>query len=164
MLRKLATTGAIRRMTSAAGKAITTDAYREAISEVIANIRRSASWSDRSLAARIGCSASTIRNARNLTSSLDPALLVRIEQEFGPGAIDPFLALANARAIPLPQARLNGEPVLAIVTALHRIIEVEANESDGGRRITRAELRKILDELRQARAALDSLIARAGGA
>lgn len=163
MLRKPAMTGATKHMTTAASKAITTDAYREAIREVIANIRRSASWSDRSLAARIGCSASTIRNARNMTTSLDPALLVRIEQAFGPGAIDPFLALANARAVPLPQARQNGEPVLAIVTALHRIIEVEANESDGGRRITRAELRKILIELRQGRAALDGLIARAGG-
>lgn len=151
-------------MTSSGSKAISTDAYRDAIREVIANIRRSATWSDRALAARIGCSASTIRNARNMTTSLDPALLVRIEQEFGPGAIDPFLALANARAIPLPQARQVGEPVLAIVTALHRIIEVEANESDGGRKITRAELRNILDELRKGRAALDGLIARAGGA
>jgi transcriptional regulator with XRE-family HTH domain len=151
-------------MTSSGSKGISTDAYRDAICEVIANIRRSASWSDRALAARIGCSASTIRNARNRTTSLDPALLVRIEQEFGPGAIDPFLALANARAIPLPQALQVGEPVLAIVTALHRIIEVEANESDGGRKITPAELRNILDELRQGRAALDGLIARAGGA
>lgn len=148
---------------SAANGTIPTDAYRDAVREIIAGIRKSTGASDRQLAARLGCSASTIRNARHMTTSLDPALLLRVGQEFGPGAIDPFLALANSRAVPLPQGVAEGDPLLAIVTALHRIIEAEARDSEGGRRITRMELRRVLDDLKRGRAALDGLIARAGG-
>lgn len=143
-------------------KAISTDAYRDAVEEIIRQIRRASGLSDSALAARIGCSASTVRNARTSQTSLDPALLLRIEQEFGPGAIDPFLALANSRAVPLPQANALGNPALAIVAALHRIIDVQAASSEGGQRITRRELQAILADLRRGRAALDQLIARAG--
>lgn len=145
-------------------KAISTDAYRQAVEEIIRQVRRASGLSDGKLADRIGCSASTVRNARSCQTSLDPALLLRIEQEFGPGAIDPFLALANSRAVPLPQAKALGDPALAIVSALHRIIDVQSAGSDGGQRITRRELQAILRELRSGRAALDQLIARAGDA
>lgn len=145
-------------------RAISTDAYRDAVEEIIRQIRRASGLSDSALADHIGCSASTIRNARNGQTSLDPALLLRIEQEFGPGAIDPFLALANSRAVPLPQANALGNPALAIVAALHRIIDVQAASSEGGQRITRRELQAILADLRRGRAALDQLIARAGDA
>ncbi|MFC3098496.1 XRE family transcriptional regulator [Alteraurantiacibacter palmitatis] len=143
-------------------KAITADAYREAVCEIIGHIRRAHGLADRNLAAKIGCSASTVRNARNRLTSLDPALLLRIEQEFGPGAIDPVLALGNARAVPLPQANHAGNPLLALVAALHCIVEAQARESEGGRQITRGELRQILPSLREGRSALDGLIARAG--
>jgi transcriptional regulator with XRE-family HTH domain len=143
-------------------RAISTDAYRDAVEEIIRQIRRASGLSDSALADRIGCSASTVRNARNAQTSLDPALLLRIEQEFGPGAIDPFLALANSRAVPLPQANALGNPALAIVAALHRIIDVQAATSEGGQRITRRELQAILADLRRGRAALDQLIASAG--
>lgn len=145
-------------------RAIGTDGYRQAVEEIIRQIRRASGLSDSALADRIGCSASTVRNARNGQTSLDPALLLRIEQEFGPGALDPFLALANSRAVPLPQANALGNPALAIVAALHRIIDVQAASSEGGQRITRRELQAILADLRRGRAALDQLIARAGDA
>ncbi|MES2700221.1 MAG: helix-turn-helix transcriptional regulator [Pseudomonadota bacterium] len=145
-------------------RAIGTDGYRQAVEEIIRQIRRASGLSDSALADRIGCSASTVRNARNGQTSLDPALLLRIEQEFGPGALDPFLALANSRAVPLPQANALGNPALAIVAALHRIIDVQAASSEGGQRITRRELQAILADLRRGRAALDQLIAKAGDA
>ena len=143
-------------------KTINSDAYRAAVEEILRQIRRATGLSDARLAARIGCSASTVRNARSGHTSLDPALLLRIEQEFGPGAIDPVLALGNARAVPLPQANHLGNPLLALVTALHRIVEAQARESEGGRQITQGELRQILPSLREGRSALDRLIARAG--
>lgn len=143
-------------------RSISTDAYRDAVEEIIRHIRRASGLSDSALADRIGCSASTVRNARTGQTSLDPALLLRIEQEFGPGAIDPFLALANSRAVPLPQANALGNPALAIVAALHRIIDVQSASSEGGQRITRRELQVILADLRRGRAALDQLIAIAG--
>ncbi len=143
-------------------KTINSDAYRAAVEEILRQIRRATGLSDARLAARIGCSASTVRNARSGHTSLDPALLLRIEQEFGPGAIDPFLALANLRAVPLPQANAIGDPALAIVTALHRIIEVQSASSDEGGHITQRELQAILADLRRGRTTLDQLIARAG--
>lgn len=143
-------------------KTINSDAYRAAVEEILRQIRRATGLSDARLAALIGCSASTVRNARSGHTSLDPALLLRIEQEFGPGAIDPFLALANLRAVPLPQANTIGDPALAIVTALHRIIEVQSASSDEGGHITQRELQAILADLRRGRTTLDQLIARAG--
>mgnify|MGYP001760710823 FL=1 len=53
------------------------------------------------------------------------------------------------------------DPILALVEALHRLVEAQAVDSEGGKRITRHELSKILPELRQGRAALDALISRA---
>lgn len=143
-------------------KPITTEGYRSAVGRIIAAIRKAEGLSDRQLAARLECSASTIGNARTGATSLDPAVLMRIEQAFGPGAIDPLMALAQVRCLPLGNARLaNGEsPTLAIVEALRGIVEMQAARSEGGRRITGHELRQILPELRAGRAALDALIAR----
>lgn len=143
-------------------KTISSHAYRRAVEEILRRIRRTSGMSDARLAERIDCSASTVRNARSGHTSLDPALLLRIEQEFGPGAIDPFLALANLRAVPLPQANNLGDPALAIVAALHRIVEVQSASSDEGAHITPRELQVILADLRRGRTALDHLIARAG--
>ena len=151
-------------MANANEKPVTTERYRTAVERIIAGLRKSQGLSDRQLAARLDCSPSTIRNARTGATSLDPAVLMRIEQAFGPGAIDPLLAMARVRCLPLGKARgANGEnPTLAIVEALHGIVEMQSAHSEGGRRITGRELRQILPELRAGRAALDALIARAG--
>ncbi len=151
-------------MTGTKEKAITTERYRHAVARIIAAVRKRETLSDRQLAQRLDCSAGTVRNARMEATSLDPAVLIRIEQAFGPGAIDPLLALANVRCLPLEQAGIDdGAPTLAIVEALHGIVEMQASSSEEGRRITDHELRQILPELRAGRAALDTLIARASG-
>lgn len=151
-------------MSSTNEKPVTTGRYRHAVARIIAAIRRREGLSDRQLAQRLDCSAGTIRNARMEATSLDPALLIRIEQAFGPGAIDPLLALANVRCLPLGQGgEDDGTPALAIVEALRGVVEMQAASSEAGRRITDHELRQILPELRAGRAALDTLIARAGG-
>lgn len=150
-------------MAHAVDKPITTDSYRIAVARIIASIRQAHGLSDRQLGARLDCSASTIRNARTQATSLDPAVLLRIEQLFGPGAIDPALALANVRSLPLGRGTIQPSPTLAIVEALRAIVEMQAGDSEGGRRITLGELRKILPELRAGRAALDALIARGSG-
>ncbi len=61
----------------------------------------------------------------------------------------------------LSRAADDGTPALAIVEALHGVVEMQAASSEAGRRITERELREILPELRAGRAALDALIARA---
>lgn len=148
-------------MTASRSARLSSEDYRAAVAVIIRNLQKSGDLSDAQLATRLGCSTGTIRNARGRATSLDPLILARIEQEFGPGAIDPFLSLGKVRAVPLATARLPMDPVLAIVEALHSIVEVQAVDSEGGVRITASELRRIIEELRHGRTALDALIARA---
>lgn len=148
-------------MTATRSGAPTSDDYRKAVSAIIRQIQKSQALNDRQLAERLGCSPGTIRNAKSEATSLDPVMLLGIERSFGPGAIDPCLALAQVRAVALPERMIGVDPILALVEALHRLVEAQAVDSEGGKRITRHELGKILNELRQGRAALDALIARA---
>ncbi|WP_260925969.1 helix-turn-helix domain-containing protein [Novosphingobium sp. 9] len=150
-------------MTTTRNRPANADTYRGAVSSAVRALQRTHGLSDGEFAERIGCSPGTIRNVRAEQTSLDPVLLLRLEQEFGPGAIDPVLRLAEVRAYPLPTSMTKQDPVLAVVEALHRIIEVHAIDGNSKARITPAELRRIIVELRHGRAALDTLIARADG-
>ncbi len=133
-------------------------AYRDAVSAIVNRILRAHGLTDGQLAKRVGCSAGTIKNARTCATNLDAVTLANIERAFGPGAIDPFLALGGVRALPLAAKGEKAHPTLAIVEGLHRLIETQTPESDGGTRMTARELRAILKELRDARNALDALI------
>ncbi len=148
-------------MTATRSGAPTSDEYRKAVSAIIRQIQKSEALNDRQLAERLGCSPGTIRNAKSEATSLDPMMLLGIERSFGPGAIDRCLGLAQVRAVALPERMIGVDPILALVEALHGLVEAQAVDSEGGKRITRHELGKILPELRQGRAALDALIARA---
>jgi transcriptional regulator with XRE-family HTH domain len=137
---------------------IDNDAYRDAVSAIVSRIQRAHALSDSQLAKRVGCSAGTIKNARTGATNIDAVTLANIERVFGPGAIDPFLALGGVRALPLEATAQELHPTLAIVEALHRLIETQATDSDGGSKITSRELLSILKELRDARSAFDALI------
>lgn len=143
-----------------AGTRLSNGIYREAVATIVRRIQKAHGLSDSQLAERIGCSAGTVKNARNEASNLDAVTLANIEQVFGPGAIDPYLALADVRAVPLaaPVSVERLHPTLAIVEALHRIIEKQMPDSEGGTRITSHELLTILSELREARGVFDALI------
>lgn len=132
--------------------------YRDAVATIVSRIQRTHGLSDGQFANRVGCSAGTIKNARTRATNLDAVTLANIERVFGPGAIDPFLALGKVRALPLTVEKLEQHPTLAIVEALHRLIETQTPESDGGTKITSRELLSILKELRDARSAFDALI------
>jgi hypothetical protein len=132
--------------------------YRDAVAAIVARIQRAHGLNDGQLAKRVGCSAGTIKNARTAATNLDAVTLANIERAFGPGAIDPFLALGGVRALPLAAGKLKQNPNLAIVEALHRLIETQTPESDGGTKITSRELLSILKELRDARSVFDALI------
>ncbi|WHO39878.1 helix-turn-helix domain-containing protein [Sphingobium sp. AP49] len=142
------------------GSRLSNGAYREAVATIVRRVQKRHGLSDSQLADRIGCSAGTVKNARNQASNLDAVTLASIEQVFGPGAIDPYLALAEVRAVPLtpPVSVERLHPTLAIVEALHRIIETQMPDSEGGTRITSHELLAILTELREARGVFDALI------
>ena len=135
-----------------------TSTYRAAVQAIMETVQRQYRLNDTELADRIGCSASTVRNAKRGNSNLDGVTLAGMEHRFGPGTVDPFLALGGSRATPLPDALPEIDPVLDIVQALHRLIEAQHSSSEHGFLITSRELLTILRELRDARRAFDTLI------
>lgn len=137
----------------------TTKSYRAAVKQIILNLQASERLNDPELAERLGCSASTIKNVRHEANNLDGVTLANIEFEFGSGALDPFLGLGGSRGVPVSvKCAETGHASLALVQALHVIIETEKPESDGGNQTTKAEARKHLATFRAARAQLDRLI------
>ncbi|KQM97793.1 hypothetical protein ASE85_12940 [Sphingobium sp. Leaf26] len=136
----------------------TTRTYREAVQSIIATVQREYRLNDTQLADRIGCAPNTVRNAKKAHANLDAVTLASIEHRFGPGALDPFLALAGTRAIPLPDQLPRTDPIVDIVGALHRLVQAQHAESEHGFLITSQELLAILRELREARLAFDTLI------
>lgn len=145
-------------MNKAIRRAPTTRTYREAVQSIIATVQREYRLNDTQLADRIGCAPNTVRNAKKAHANLDAVTLASIEHRFGPGAVDPFLALAGSRATPLPDQLPRIDPIVDIVGALHRLVEAQHVESAHGFLITSQELLAILRELREARLAFDTLI------
>ncbi|WP_380876953.1 hypothetical protein ACFB49_10850 [Sphingomonas sp. DBB INV C78] len=145
-------------MRDSARSPVSNSAYREAVSLIVRRIQQTHGLSDSQLAERISCSAGTVKNARNRATNMDAVTLANVERAFGPGAIDPFLALAGTRSHPVTSSIEKLHPTLAIVEALHRIIEKQSPDSEGGTKITSRELLSILNELRSARSAFDALI------
>jgi len=136
-----------------------TRSYRAAVKAIVAAVQRRHDLNDVELADRLGCSASTVRNAKREHANLDAVTLASMEHRFGPGTLDPFLALGGSRAAPLTDTLPEIDPVLDIVGALHRLIAAQHSSSEHGYLITSQELLAILHELRDARIAFDTLIA-----
>lgn len=136
-----------------------TKSYRAAVKQIILNLQASQGLNDAELAERLGCSASTIKNARTESNNLDGVTLANVEYEFGPGALDPFIGLGGSRAVPLNvKIATGGDPCLALCDALRIIIETQQDNSPGGKMTLPSEVRPHIFKLRAARAELDRLI------
>ena len=140
----------------------TTKSYRSAVKAIITGIQGQQGLNDPELAERLGCSAGTIKNARNEAGNLDGVTLMNVEYEFGPSALDPVLALGGSRSVPL---NVGGDDTVSatieLSEVLHLLIAAQSPASDGGVNVTPTELTRILPQLRDARQALDVLIDRA---
>ncbi len=58
-----------------AGTRLSSGIYREAVATIVRRIQKAHGLSDSQLAERIGCSAGTVKNARNEASNLDAVTL-----------------------------------------------------------------------------------------
>jgi len=127
----------------------TKKSYRSAVKQIVLAIQAEHGLNDPELAERLGCSAPTIANARRENTNLDGVTLANIEYEFGPSALDPFLALGGSRGVPLPVIDNSaGSPEIALLDAL-RVVFATTGADSGERMHT----------LRAARSELDKLIA-----
>lgn len=140
----------------------TTKSYRSAVKAIITGIQGHHGLNDPELAERLGCSAGTIKNARNEAGNLDGVTLMNVEYEFGPSALDPVLALGGSRSVPLNVAADDTvSATIELSEVLHLLIAAQSPASEGGVAVTPTELTRILPQLRDARQALDVLIDRA---
>lgn len=143
----------------------TTKSYRAAVKQIVLNLQADQGLNDPELAERLGCSAGTVKNARTEATNLDGVTLANIEYEFGPSALDPFLDLGGSRAVPAgAMCDTDANVCLALLDALHVIIETQHADTDGGTETTPKEAAKIVGKLRSARRSLDALIALADSA
>lgn len=143
----------------------TKKSYRAAVKKIVLDLQAAHSLNDPELAERLGCSAPTIANARKELTNLDGVTLANIEYEFGPSALDPFLDLGGSRSVPTGSVcDTDHNAALALLEALHVIIETHDQNSDGGPETTAKEAAKIVGKLRAARRSLDALIALADSA
>lgn len=143
----------------------TTKSYRAAVKQIVLNLQAQHGLNDPELAERLGCSSGTVKNARTEATNLDGVTLANLEYEFGPSALDPFLDLGGSRSVPTgASCDTDANVCLALLDALHVIIETQQPESDGGQETTPSEAAKIVGKLRAARRSLDALIALADSA
>lgn len=139
----------------------TTKSYRSAVKQIIMGVQAQHGLHDGELAERLGCSAGTIKNARTEATNLDGVTLANVEYEFGPAALDPFLALGGSRAVPKDCSDEDAQDAtFRLSEALHLLIAAQSPSSEGGIKITNAEIAAVLPQLRQARQTLDMLIER----
>jgi hypothetical protein len=136
----------------------TKKSFRDAVKSIVLRLQAEHGLNDPELAERIGCCAPTIANARKELTNLDGVTLANIEYEFGPGALDPLLALGGSRAVCATAAKADPQICLALLDALHVIIETQEPNSEGGTETTPEEVAKHIWKLRKARQALDGLI------
>lgn len=137
----------------------TKKSYRQAVKQIVLDIQAQHGLNDEELAERVGCSGPTIANARREANNLDGVTLASFEFEFGPGAIDPFMALGGARGVPQgSHCDTDANPALEISEALTAIIGTQHPDSHAGPDTSGQEAADIMVELRDARRALDALI------
>jgi len=139
---------------------VTTKNYRNAVAEIIRKIQLTSDLTDLDLAERIGCSVGTIRNARNEQADLGAIWLAKIEAEFGPGSIDPYLRLGGSRSVPIDPDE-NADALPATTAAVHYLASAMSPNSPGGSTITHQELLSLEPYLDAAIKALSALKCRA---
>lgn len=143
----------------------TTKSYRDAVKKIVLGVQAQHELNDGELAERLGCSAGTVENARKEVGNLNGVTLANIEYEFGPAAIDPFLALGGSRGVPIMDGdAADGSAPVLLSELLHRLLAAQAPDSPGGLRILREEVAPHLALIIDARSKLDALIELAQGA
>ena len=75
---------------------VSSDDYRKAVSQIVAEIQGETGMDDEQLAERIGCSEGTVANARNKRGNLDPVTMLNLGALFGGATrLRRILALIN---------------------------------------------------------------------
>lgn len=131
--------------------------YRNAVAEILDDIKRESGcdWID--IAESIGVSLGTISNAANRKTDLTATFLMRLGQHYGAAYLNPYLRMADAQAAPI-DGTLQSD-ILPLITALtHKIAMARDPAGPGGATEVPQERRGYLPELRHANHATGKLI------
>lgn len=131
------------------------DLYRSAISRILVNIQSEHDLTLLEIADEIGVSLGTVSNAANKKADLSPTFLKRLGEAYGIEILNPYLALAGGRGVPLAPKDADALPPLT--AAIHKIAQARSPDSPGGQRETHCELLGMEDEIDDAIAALTAL-------
>lgn len=131
--------------------------YRNAVSQILLSVQQEHGLTLHEIAETIDVSLGTISNAANKKADLSPTYLQRLAQAFGPTVLDPFTAMSGGRVVPLEPQEIDALP--SLTATVHSIAQAR---SDKGR-ITHNELLAMLPNLKEAQAAITSLIMKAEG-
>ena len=137
----------------------TRTAYREAVAKVIRRLKAEHHLTNVKLAERIGADAESVPNWENELTTMDPILLLCIEDEFGSGSIDPVTEIAGSHLVPL-DVEASGDALPPLSSCVHRIAAARAASSPGGPSETRDELLAMEADLIEARRNLNRMLAR----
>lgn len=133
--------------------ALTQSSYRGAVRQVVLAIQTGAGETDHDTAERLGCSAATVGNARNMQGDLCARSLLRIAKEYGPASLDPVTALVGAKLVPLDGERTADLSLPCIVARFQ--LELSLALEDG--RLDAEELRKMRPQIEALGEAVDGL-------
>lgn len=136
-----------------------TERYRRAVAQILVNIQQSHDVTLKDIAEDIGVSLGTISNAANRNCDLGSTYLKRLGEAYGPEVLDPYVALAGGRIVPLQPKEMDALPSLTSV--VHLIAQSRSPNSVGGERITHTQLLDMLPALKDAQAAITNLIIKA---
>lgn len=109
---------------------------------------------DQDLADRVGCSSTTVGNARNIKGKLQGHTLFNL-LAVEPLAIEGLLHHFGRRSVPI-EAKCDTDALLTTAGAVHKLAAVQCERSPGGKDITDAECLEIEGDVS---AALESLSA-----
>lgn len=132
-------------------------AYRNAVAEMVRRILAERDCTLVDIAEQIGVSLGTISNAFNKKCDLSPTYLKRLAQAYGSHVLDPFVALAGGRVVPLHPT--DHRDVLPFVLRVgSKIAEARDPASPGGEREIHTERFGYLPALLDLQRELGALI------
>lgn len=138
-----------------------TTRYRAAVAQILLGIQQEHGVTLADIAEDISVSLGTISNAANKKADLCSTYLNRLGECYGPEVLDPYAALSGGRIVPLQPREIDALP--SLTASVHSIALARSPSSQGGERITHNELLAMLPNLKEAQAAITSLIMKAEG-
>lgn len=137
---------------------LTQSLTRQLIANAVRTVQAELALTDQDLADHIGCSAGTIKNARNGEGQMQPHTLFSL-MEVKATALDGLLHHFDRRSVPIA-AKCDTDALPSTANAVHKLAVVTAGDSPGGKSITDNEALEIESHIDAAIESLNAIKSR----